>query len=194
MSDWPELVISVASLRHRDNLADLTRRSPKDAFVEIDQVVQAHDLGITTSRIPGGADVHVRATIEADLTGIEVRGTVVSSWEGECRRCLELVTGPIDVEIDATFLAEERVPSHDASVDEADAYSFRGDSIDLGEVVREELMLALPLSPLCRDDCEGADPERFFSAGDDDDDPAADAETSIDPRWAALSELTFDED
>lgn len=194
MNDWPELVISVAGLRHRDNLADLKRRSSADSFIEVDAVVQAHGLAITTSRIPDGADVHVRATIEADLSGLEVRGTVESAWEGECRRCLELVTSPITLDIDVVFLAEERVASQDDSVDEADAYSFTGDAIDLGEVVREELMLALPLSPLCREDCEGVDPMRFSTDETPGGEGTEEAEPPIDPRWAALSELTFDEE
>ena len=65
--------------------------------------------------------------------------------------------------------------------------------IDIGEVVREELMLALPLTPLCRDDCKGVEPERFITEDDEpeDEEPAAPA---IDPRWAALSDLKFDED
>ena len=65
--------------------------------------------------------------------------------------------------------------------------------IDIGEVVREELMLALPLTPLCREDCDGADPERFPTDPDlseSDETPAP----TVDPRWAALSELKFDED
>ena len=69
MNTWPELVISVAGLRHRDNLADLKRHSSSDAVVGIETVVQAHGLGITTSRIPDGADVHVRASLASSLTG-----------------------------------------------------------------------------------------------------------------------------
>lgn len=194
MSTWPELVISVARLRHRDNLADLKRQPSNDAVIDIDTVVQSEGLGITTSRIPDGADVHVCASLASSLTGIEARGTVRSSWEGECRRCLEPVTGPLDFSIDATFLDEERVATHDSSIDEADVYSFTGDSVDLGEVVREELLLALPLSPLCRDECEGADPTHFSAAQSHTPDGSEDDEPEFDPRWAALSELTFDEE
>ena len=49
----------------------------------------------------------------------------------------------------------------------------------------------LPLSPLCRDECAGPDPQRFPASVVEDPDP--DAEPVGDPRWAALSELTFDD-
>ena len=54
-------------------------------------------------------------------------------------------------------------------------------------------MLALPLSPLCAVDCKGVDPERF-SPTQDPSQTDGDEEPAIDPRWAALSELTFDDD
>ena len=59
-------------------------------------------------------------------------------------------------------------------------------------------MLALPLSPLCTNGCVGADPERFPTSPEDAvseaEDGDEDGDPPIDPRWAALSELTFDED
>ena len=52
-------------------------------------------------------------------------------------------------------------------------------------------MLSLPLSPLCEENCVGADPERFPTIVEDE---ALDEDIAIDPRWSVLSELTFDED
>ncbi len=191
MTDWSNLKINVARLRQRQNVAELKRRSTNDTSIPIDANVTAKGLEITTSRIPDGSKISVIGSADTTLSGIDVHATVSTSWEGECRRCLDPVTSSIELQLSAPFL-----PSHQATED-ADAYPIDGDVIDVGEVVREELMLALPLTPLCRDDCEGADPERFptapeadVEAGDDGDDD----EAAIDPRWAGLSALTFDED
>jgi len=188
VNGWPELLISLGGLARRDNIADLKRRSTESSTISFDETVKATDLSITTSRIPDGAEVHVRGTLEPGINGVELRASVSSSWEGECRRCLEPVIEPLEIDLMATFLPDS------SAVDDADAYVFDGESIDVGEVVREELMLALPLTPLCRDDCEGVDPGRFSAAA-----PAATEvpepdEGTIDPRWAALSQLSFDED
>ncbi|MEX0767738.1 MAG: YceD family protein, partial [Microthrixaceae bacterium] len=63
------------------------------------------------------------------------------------------------------------------------------DSIDLGQVVHDAAILALPLAPLCRTDCAGPLPDLF---------PVITAENAesepIDPRWASLGGLRFDSD
>jgi len=92
------------------------------------------------------------------------------------------------------FLLADAFAQHEPGPDEVDAYEFDGETVDLGEVVREELMLALPLSPLCEAGCEGVESEYFSSADDPSDETNDDGEKPIDPRWAALSELSFDED
>lgn len=194
MSEWPELVVAVATLRQRDNLRDLKRRAADDSSIEVDATVQAHELEITTSRIPDGEGVHVVASISADHRGVSVRGTVDSAWEGECRRCLELVRERFTIDLDATFLESAAFASYEASPDDADAYAFDGESIDLGEVVRDELMLALPLSPLCAEDCVGDESAHAFTPESDAGRAEGEEEPPIDPRWAALSEFRFDED
>lgn len=193
MTDWSSLRINVARLRQQNNLTELKRRTERDASIPIDASVVADDLAITTARIPDGSIVEVSGVADTTLSGIEVRAHVSSSWEGECRRCLDLVTAPIELDLVVPF-----IPGADGS-DDSDAYPLDEDVIDVGEVVREELMLALPLSPLCSDDCVGADPDRFLSASDDEDSSGEDDEdeagdVTIDPRWAALSELSFDEE
>lgn len=193
MTQWPELVLSVAALRQRDNLADLKRRTPDDTSIRVDTTVVARDMEITTSRIPDGEPIVVDVSLTADHRGVTARGTIHSAWEGECRRCLELVRTDIAVDLHVTFLSEADFETHEPGPDEIDAYAIDGEMVDLGEVVREELMLSLPLSPLCSDGCEGVESEYFSSR---DSDPAVDDsdEPPIDPRWAVLSELSFDED
>ncbi len=192
MSEWPELRIDVARLRQRDNLADLKKRPHGDSTRPLKAEVTANGLSITTARIPDDSTVTVDGVVDTAMAGIEVRATISSSWEGECRRCLELVVEPLEIELTASFLPNL------SDDDDAEAYPIEGDVIDVGEVVREELMLALPLSPLCQDGCTGADPDRFPTSADDDEsesgDDEDDGEAPIDPRWAALSELRFDED
>ena len=61
--------------------------------------------------------------------------------------------------------------------------------VELGPAVHDAAVLALPLAPLCREDCPGPDPDAFpvQTASDE-------VEAPADPRWAALSVLRFDSD
>jgi uncharacterized protein len=83
---------------------------------------------------------------------------------------------------------------------EGETYPLEGEEIDLEPLVRDALLLDLPLAPLCRPDCPGpagpgdeaddsstAAPEGEGD-GTDDDAPAA----PVDPRWAVLSQLRLD--
>ncbi|MEZ5245140.1 MAG: DUF177 domain-containing protein [Acidimicrobiales bacterium] len=122
--------------------------------------------------------------IEAVTEGVSAQGVVTGSWIGPCRRCLEPVSETFEAEVREIF---EREPT------EGETWPIEDDRIDLGPVVREAAILALPLAPLCRPDCAGPDPERFPATVAPDVDLSADDAPPGDPRWAALDQLSFDE-
>ena len=72
--------------------------------------------------------------------GIVVRGTLAAAWSAACSRCLEPVGGEISVHVDELF---ETVPL------EGETYKLDEDVIDLEPMVRDALLLELPLAPLC---------------------------------------------
>jgi uncharacterized protein len=131
--------------------------------------------------VDGRLDIDL--VIEAVTEGVSAQGVVSGSWTGPCRRCLEPIVAAFEAEVHEIF---ERNPT------EGETWPIEDERIDLGPVVREAALLALPLAPLCRDDCVGPDPERFPAAVAADVDPSQRA-TPPDPRWAALDELKFGE-
>src|SRR5690606_13393826 len=66
---------------------------------EVDVRAPVADLAITTARVPEGAEVHVAGVLEAIDGAITFQGTLDVPWTGECRRCLDEVTGTADVEV-----------------------------------------------------------------------------------------------
>ena len=188
MSDWSELRFNVARFRHRHGAP--SPAAPAPTVLDFDHCVPAAGLAISTARVPDGTPIEVNGRIGAGISEFDARVHIATEWEGECRRCLEPVRGEIDIDAEATFVEQ----GHGADrPEEADVYPIEGDWVDVGDVVREEIMLALPLSPLCSGSCPGADPDRFPTSPGDADAPDADG-PDIDPRWAALADLTFDED
>lgn len=110
-------------------------------------------------------------------------------WHGDCRRCLEPVSGEFDVAVQEVFTDQ----SGDRPTDE-DLLPLQGERVDLEPVIREAVLLALPLSPLCARGCRGPAPEDYPTdsvearIADEED-----AGSARDPRWAALDALDFDE-
>ena len=136
-------------------------------------------------------DGRVVVDLEAEARGAEVvvTGSVRAGWSGDCRRCLEPVVGEVDLRVHEVMASDE--PGRSApEAGDADVYLLGGDEADLEPVVRDAVLLALPLSPLCADDCVGPDPEWLPSAGS----PLEMGDGPVgDPRWAALDVLRFDE-
>jgi uncharacterized protein len=181
---WDDLRFNIARFRHRHGHRPPV--APSGTVIDFDVVVPATDLTISTARVPDDTPIVVKGEIDVGTSEFDVKATIATRWEGECRRCLDLVGGEIAVEVDAAFVEGDLG-------DDADVYPVVDDWIDVGAVVREEVMLALPLSPLCSGDCAGADPDRFPATPRPGADEPGDS-PSIDPRWAVLSELEFDED
>ena len=114
--------------------------------------------------------VVVNLDLERIPEGIVARGQVAAVWRGDCSRCLGPLTRPFDVHVDELF---ERDPVL------GETYPIEGHELDLDQLVRDALLLELPLAPQCNPPCA---PARL---GDDESEDSS----AVDPRWAVLSEL-----
>jgi len=135
-------------------------------------------VGLTS--VPADTDLELDLRLESVLDGVLVSGTVTAPIVGECGRCLEPFTDEVEVEVQELFLYD----ASDAGPDEDEVSVVVGDLIDLEPVVRDAVVLGLPLHPLCEDDCPGLCPtcgERL-----DVDGPEHIHDVAVDPRWAAL--------
>jgi uncharacterized protein len=167
------LQVGVAELRRR-----LGERKRFRTQVALD------DLAISTAEVPPDREVDVDLTLESIAAGIVAEGTIVAPWVGDCRRCLESVEGEVETHVKEIF---ERTPT------EGETYPMGEDTVDLEPMVRDAVLLALPLAPLCRPDCAGPAPESFPTGPEseaDADDAAARLRAE---RWSKLDDLRFDE-
>lgn len=118
---------------------------------------------------------------EAVVEGILVTGPLSGEMAGSCARCLKKVAGGISVELCELFVA----PGHEVPGEE-EAYEVHGFEIDLEPMLRDAVVLALPLKPVCKVDCKGL----CARCGKDlNEGPCSCSDEEMDPRWAALSEL-----
>lgn len=164
-------LVHVTQLRRRPGSRQDVRRS-----------VPVSDIGLSSASVPDGTEVTLDLVLESIPEGIVASGALEVAWEALCRRCLEPMEGVLAVDVREIF--ESR------PVD-GETWLLDGDQVDLEPMVRDNLLLALPLAPLCDEACRGPAPDTFPTfpteeAGD----PAVDAdEPRRDPRWAALDGL-----
>lgn len=144
------------------------------------------DMEVGDTQVVGGV-IDVDLVVEAVTEGVVVSGDARARWRGPCRRCLEPAEGEVVVDVHEVY---------EADATEGETWPLGDEGLDLAPMLRELTLLALPLSPLCEDDCVGPEPDRF-PAGPDLGAAAADDEDAAgeprDPRWAALDGLSFDE-
>lgn len=161
------------------------------AMRTVERVVAApKDLGLALVGVPEGADLLLDLRLESVSEGVLVTGAVSGRAEGECARCLRPIDAALEVTLQELFAYPDSTT--DATTEQDEVGRLQGDLIDLEPAVRDAVVLALPSSPLCREDCPGLCPE----CGAHWDDLPADHrhEEPVDPRWAALKKLTLTEE
>lgn len=140
------------------------------------------DWSLELVRVPAGADVELDLRLESVMEGVLVTGTAGAPVAAECGRCLEPVTDRLTVEVQELF-------GYEPAPDDAEAPTLGGDLLDLTELLRDAVVLALPLNPICDDNCSGL----CSGCGGKLAELGADhTHDDLDPRWTALSGLTQD--
>jgi uncharacterized protein len=135
---------------------DLTRyRQPLTPFARTFQPEEV-DADLDTYRV--ASPVELAFDIHKDKDKFRLVGRVRAELELTCSRCVEPYRFPVDAEFDQRYLpASDASTTADTEVEQDDLETsyYENDQIDLSELMREQFYLALPMKPLCRDDCKG---------------------------------------
>jgi uncharacterized protein len=120
---------------------------------------------------------------------IRLSGSLATRVESACARCLEPVLQNVAREFDLLYRplgADAGREELSVTVAEAEVGYYQGEHLLLEDVLREQVLLALPLKAICRDDCHGLCPHCGQNLNAE---PCACAEPLEDPRWSALKEI-----
>ena len=153
-------------------------------------VYQPEELNPVDERVQLIEPAAVTGKVRLSGNEVFVNGHVETRAQVECDRCLK----PVELPVSADF-ALEYIPGAEyesggtAELTEAEmsVSVFDGEAIDVDEVVKEQILLAVPTRMLCREDCKGICPEcgKDLNTGE-----CNCVKHDIDPRWAALKNLT----
>ena len=147
-------------------------------------------LAVDVVGVPEGSSLELDLRLESVVEGVLVSGTVVATVAGECVRCLDPVSRELVVDLQELYAypgrEREAYGSPESRDDDPEEQPvLEGDLLDLEPVLRDAVVLALPLQPLCRDDCAGL----CASCGVRLDDDPGHGHEELDPRWAALRDV-----
>jgi uncharacterized protein len=146
-------------------------------------------LGLELIKVPEGSDLELDLTLTSVSEGVYVSGTVRGSLSGECGRCLDEITETFEVRLAELFAYADSTTEE--TTDEDEVGRMQGDLLDLEPVIRDAVVLTLPANPVCRPDCPGLCPDCGARLADL---PADHSHEAVDPRWAALRNLSNNEE
>jgi uncharacterized protein len=126
-----------------------------------------------------GSDLDLDMRLESVSEGVLLSGTSRVLLTGECARCLEPLTADLEVDIQQLYV----YPGHEIDAEDDETGRLVDDYIDLEPLLRDAVVLALPLAPVCRDDCPGLCPTCGVRLADVEPGHRHDR---VDPRWDVL--------
>lgn len=135
------------------------------------------------------APVELTGEVRKDAQKVRLTGHIVTTLECDCSRCLEPFAVPVDAAIDVLLLpakANTGAAEQEVAEDDLGVSYYQDDTVDLGELMREQFFLALPMKPLCREDCQGLCPVCGINRNRE---TCACVSTWVDPRMEALRRL-----
>ncbi|MFQ5996711.1 MAG: DUF177 domain-containing protein [Dehalococcoidales bacterium] len=137
----------------------------------------------------GGRKVQGEIRLLRTHRGILVQGELHTEVELACGRCLSLFQSPIMINFEEEYLPTIDIASGVPLPSSEEAGSFVIDEhhvIDLTEAIRQYTLLAIPMKPLCREDCAGICQECGHNLNQG---PCGCSSEAIDPRWSKLNKL-----
>jgi uncharacterized protein len=195
----------------------LLGRQAGSALTQTRTVPAPGDLRLELASVPLGADVELNVKFEAVSEGVLATGSATAPLAGECARCLAPLASTVTASFTELYLYADSRPhgsrdgrrapdqhdkhyQHDKhhqhdGYDQHDEYKEQddeeryldGDLLDLEPALRDAVVLALPMAPLCQDDCPGLCVECGVPLADAG--PGHGHEDVSDPRWAALTKI-----
>jgi uncharacterized protein len=138
------------------------------------------------ARLVGPTEVDLQATRAAEK--VRLVGSLTATVAFECDRCLAPLSAKVEQSFDLLYLPPLGVgEEHELDDDDLAVSFYQGQAIDLDDLVREQVELTLPMARLCGEACRGLCAECGANLNEG---QCACAAEAIDPRWAALKDLT----
>ena len=115
----------------------------------LSETIAPFDFGGRQVIFTGPAEI--KGTVTGDGKAFTVNGEGHVVFSGKCDRCLEQYEKPFSFSFEERFVREE--------AEEEDAYFYCGDELDLEQAFMDNMLLAMPMINLCREDCRGLCPQ-----------------------------------
>ena len=177
------------------NTHELPRRTGEMKEYQLDIESNAR-IGVPLIAVPEGDVIEVDVRLESVTEGVLLSADIYAVAIGECIRCLDPVEQVVERKIQELYRYEptnekgrkKRRVEDDVDLDMEDELQMEGDVMNLEIPIIDAIILALPVNPLCSEECLGLCPdcgEKWEKL------PEGHAHEVVDARWSGLEKLDF---
>jgi DUF177 domain-containing protein len=160
--------------------------------VRFDETFAPGQIGFEEEEVEQDGPLHAAGVAEllANTDGeVRIRGTLSVRMKAACDRCLGEALFPLDAKLDLFYRPMSYIArDEEIEIDEGEAEIgfYEGEGMELEDILREQVLLLLPMQKVCRDDCKGICP----ICGQDRNQTACQCKLeTADDRWQALRDI-----
>ncbi len=161
----------------------------KDSETSFDFSITPEELELESEAANLKNEVRAQVKLKKGIAQTDVEGTILADVGIDCSRCLQPTENALEILFKAVFVTPENyTEAKEAELggEDLEVSIFDGDEIDLTELVREQILLNLPIQVFCQENCQGLCPKCGANQNLID---CKCEEIEIDPRWASLKNL-----
>ena len=133
-----------------------------DAGLDIGYEEDPRQLGLVEDRVGFEDKIAIHGKLFKTGDAVSLSGWLTTRLILQCSRCLKSFPFPLYLELVTQFLplvqaAGQKLDedSEDVRTEESELYFYRGESLQLDDLIKEEIVLSIPMQPLCDPDCQG---------------------------------------
>lgn len=161
----------------------------KDKTTRFEFLLPAEEINLEDEAVKLTGAVKVAVSVTKGIAQTDVAGEIAAPVSLECSRCLEPVQSSFKFPFRAVFITPENYGDEremQVGFEDLEVSIFDGDRIDVAELTREQIVLAIPTRIFCREVCKGlcgkcGANKNLINCNCE--------EKEVDPRWAALRDL-----
>jgi uncharacterized protein len=159
--------------------------------IRFDETFEPGEIDFSETGLQQVTGIHAEGSAQVlEHSGGEVRiqGRFSGVMGADCDRCLVAATYPLDKSFDLFYRPPPKVEADELKIDEGEAEIgfYEGLGLELAEVIKEQILLAMPMQRVCREDCQGICPV----CGANRNESRCDCRPKLaDDRWRALRNL-----
>jgi len=166
-------------MKRRVNLSEITYREP----MKVDTEIQPSIMELPEEEVSKASPFRLKVEISKKPIGYQVKGSVEGEVELTCSRCLKKFSHRIKKEFDYKLMPTSHIGGGQIKAGELDIKFTDESTLDLAEVAQEQIVLELPVKPLCSEECG----EVSYTEGEFEEEVKE--EKRVDGRWEKLKEL-----